>query len=279
MHLQNIFSHTSRRIFASKNVYLHLNQNTLYYGNDTQTPKHQPVETEQRRVHLLCRSNCEPHPCGYRRSTPRADSNIGSLQGQSRKNGGNCGQSRISEETAEIAEVDSEEDAIIVYINATIRNAKSSPLSDKKVAGTTLYNATKPYIGIQRLPQRQQVQKVSGLLSDLAKEEVASHLETLGLIEEVERLDTLNARYLSLLTSRADSQIANAVEASKPIRTEMDAQYDEMITTAWAFSIATPSDALTNFIAFLNKLIDDTNTAYNQRMAQSGKKEETKNDL
>lgn len=91
MHLQNIFSHTSRRIFASKNVYLHLNQNTLYYGNDTQTPKHQPVETEQRRVHLLCRSNCEPHPCGYRRSTPRADSNIGSLQGQSRKNGGNCG--------------------------------------------------------------------------------------------------------------------------------------------------------------------------------------------
>jgi len=183
-------------------------------------------------------------------------------------------QSRISEETAEIAEVDSEEDAIIVYINATIRNAKSSPLSDKKVAGTTLYNATKPYIGIQRLPQRQQVQKVSGLLSDLAKEEVASHLETLGLIEEVERLDTLNARYLSLLTSRADSQIANAVEASKPIRTEMDAQYDEMITTVWAFSIASPSDALTNFIVFLNKLIDDTNTAYNQRMAQSGKASE-----
>lgn len=184
-------------------------------------------------------------------------------------------QSRISEETAEIAEVDSEEDAIIVYINATIRNAKSSPLSDKKVAGTALYNATKPYIGIQRLPQRQQVQKVSGLLSDLAKEEVASHLETLGLIEEVERLDTLNARYLSLLTSRADSQIANAVEASKPIRTEMDAQYDEMITTIWAFSIASPSDALTNFIVFLNKLIDDTNTAYNQRMAQSGKASET----
>lgn len=183
-------------------------------------------------------------------------------------------QSRISEETAEIAEVDSEEDAIIVYINATIRNAKSSPLSDKKVAGTALYNATKPYIGIQRLPQRQQVQKVSGLLSDLAKEEVASHLETLGLIEEVERLDTLNARYLSLLTSRADSQIANAVEASKPIRTEMDAQYDEMITTIWAFSIASPSDALTNFIVFLNKLIDDTNTAYNQRMAQSGKASE-----
>lgn len=183
-------------------------------------------------------------------------------------------QSRISEETAEIAEVDSEEDAIIVYINATIRNAKSSPLSDKKAAGTALYNVTKPYIGIQRLPQRQQVQKVSGLLSDLAKEEVATYIETLGLVEEIERLDTLNARYLDLLTRRADSQVTNAVESAKPIRTEMDAQYNEMITTAWAFSIATPSDVLTAFIVFLNKLIDDTNTAYNQRMAQSGKKEE-----
>lgn len=180
-------------------------------------------------------------------------------------------QSRISEETAEIAEVDTEEDAIIVYINATIRNAKSSPISDKKAAGTALYNATKPYIGIQRLPQRQQVQKVSGLLADLAKEDVAVHIETLGLIEEVERLDSLNARYLNLLTKRADSQVANAVEASKPIRTEMDAQYDELITTAWAFSIATPSETLTNFIVFVNKLIDDTVTAYNQRTAQSGK--------
>ena len=151
-------------------------------------------------------------------------------------------QSRISEETAEIAEVDSEEDAIIVYINATIRNAKSSPLSDKKAAGTALYNVTKPYVGIQRLPQRQQVQKVSGLLADLAKEEIAAHIETLGLVDEIERLDFLNARYLDLLTRRADNQVANAVESAKPIRTEMDAQYDEMITTAWAFSIAAPSE-------------------------------------
>ena len=180
-------------------------------------------------------------------------------------------QSRISEETAEIAEVDAEEDSIIVYINAAIRTAKSSPISEKKAAGTALYNATKPYIGVQRLPQRQQVQKVNGLLHDLAKEELAAHIATLGLTEEVDRLDFLNARYLDLLTSRADSQVANAVEASKPVRAEMDAQYDEMITTAWAFSIAVPSETLTNFIIFLNKLIDDTNTAYNQRMAQSGK--------
>lgn len=179
--------------------------------------------------------------------------------------------SRISDETAEIAQVDSDEDALIVYLMGAIRNAKSSPISDKKTAGTTLYNATKPYTGMQRLPQRQQVQKVDGFLSDLAKEDLAAHIATLGLTEEVERLDFLNARYSTLLTKRAESQVANAVEASKPIRTEMDAQYDEMITTAWAFSIAAPSETLTNFIVFVNKLIDDTVTAYNQRTAQSSK--------
>lgn len=180
-------------------------------------------------------------------------------------------QSRISEETAQIAEVDAEEDSVIVYINAAIRAAKSSPLSEKKTAATALYNATKPYIGMQRLPRRQQVQKVDGLLHDLAKEGLAAQIATIGLTEEVERLSALNARYGQLLSQRADSQVANVMEASKPVRAEMDAQYDEMVSTAWAFSIAVPSETLTGFIVFLNKLVNDTTTAYNQRMAQSGK--------
>lgn len=180
-------------------------------------------------------------------------------------------QSRISEETAEIAAIDAEEDDVIVYLNSAFRTAKSSPVAAKRKAGTALYNATKPYIGIQRLPQRQQVQKVIGLLNDLAKADLAAHIATLGLTQEVESLTALNARYQALLESRANSQIANIMEDSKTVRMEMDAQYNEMATTAFAFSVATPSEALTNFIVFVNKLIDDTNAAYNQRIAQSKK--------
>lgn len=183
-------------------------------------------------------------------------------------------QSRVSEETAQIAEVDKQEDELIVYLMATFRNAKSSPIAAKKAAGTTLYNATKPYVGAQRLPQRQQVQTIQGLLNDLAKGELTAHVQTLGLADEVSELSSLNARYSSLLDARVNSRIVNAVEAAKPIRLEMNELYDEMITTVWAFSIATPSKDLTNFVVFVNKLIDDTNTAYNQRMAQSKKKEE-----
>lgn len=180
-------------------------------------------------------------------------------------------QSRVAGETAEIGEVDAEEDSLLVYLNAAIRTAKSSSVAAKKAAGTALYNATKPYVGVQRLPQRQQVQKVEGLLLDLAKEDLAAHLETVGLKEEVESLRKLNARYQTLLESRANSQVANSMEASKSIRTEMDELYDEMITTIFAFSVAVPSETLTEFIVFLNKLVADTTTAYNQRTAQSGK--------
>lgn len=180
-------------------------------------------------------------------------------------------QSRISAETAEIAAIDAEEDSVIVYLLGVFRNAKSSPLAAKKTAGTALYNATKPYIGIQGLPQRQQVQKVDGLLNDLAKADLAAHITTLGLKEEVEQLTTLNTRYRTLLESRASTQLANTLEDSKAVRAEMDVQYNEIVTTAFAFSVATPTDVLTNFIVFVNKLIDDTNTAYNQRMAQSKK--------
>ena len=54
----------------------------------------------------------------------------------------------------------------------------------------------------------------------------------------------------------------------------MYGQYDELVSTAWAFSVAVPSDALSGFVASVNKLIADTNTAYNQRMAQRKKEEE-----
>ena len=39
-------------------------------------------------------------------------------------------------------------------------------------------------------------------------------------------------------------------------------------------SVATPSKEATDFVVYMNKLIADTETAYNQRMAQRGKKKE-----
>ena len=192
-------------------------------------------------------------------------------------------QSRISDETADIVAVDKEADDLITYILSAIRSAKQSPVAAQKAAATTLYNATKPYAGIQQMAQRQEVQQARGLLTDLAKSDLKAHVQTLALHPAVDQLSATITRYASLLESRAASQVAVNLGAAKPVREKMNDEYDEMTTVAFAFSIAAPATELTTFITKLNKLIDDTNTAYNQSRAQmkvtksttsSGKKSE-----
>ena len=177
-------------------------------------------------------------------------------------------QSRISDETADIVAVDKETDDLITYILSAIRSAKQSPVAAQKAAATTLYNATKPYAGIQRMAQRQEVQQARGLLTDLAKPDLKAHVQTLALQPAVDQLKTTVDRYASLLESRSASQVAANLGAAKPVREKMNDEYDEMTTVAFAFSIAAPAAELTTFITKLNKLIDDTTTAYNQSRAQ-----------
>lgn len=177
-------------------------------------------------------------------------------------------QSRVSDETAQIAEVDKQADDLIVYLMAAFRTGKSSPITAQRTAATTLYNATRPYIGCQTLPQGQQVQAMRGLLVDLAKPALAAHVKTLGLAPVVEQLDSVTSDYAALLDARAASQSASRLDAAKTVRTETDPQYDEIATRAFATSVVTPTAETAAFVTALNKLIADTDAAYNQRIAQ-----------
>lgn len=182
-------------------------------------------------------------------------------------------QSRIAEETAQIAETDKQEDDLLTYIFSAVKNGRNHPIDSKRAAAQTLYNLLKPYTGVQSLPQRQQVQTVEGMLKDLQKVENAACVSALNLDEEVGQLEVLNEDYRNYLAMRAESQTANPAESAKPVRTEMYDQYDELVTTAWAYSIASPSAALSAFVTSVNKLIADTRTAYNLRMGQRNKPE------
>ena len=186
-------------------------------------------------------------------------------------------QSRIADETARIAETDKQQDDLLSYIFSAVKAGRNHPLVAKREAAQALYNVLKPYFGLQNLAQRQQVQTVDGMMADLVKDANAAHVTTLALDEEVEQLDSLNTVYRNLLAARADSQTANPVESAKPLRIEMTAQYDEITTTVWAFSIAVPAPELSTFVTQVNKLIADTTAAYNQRIAQQRAAQKKKN--
>ena len=184
-------------------------------------------------------------------------------------------QSRASVETAQIAETDKKADELIVYLMATFRTNLTSPIQAMRNAAETLYLKTKPYVGCQTLPQGQQIQKMRGLLSDLSTADMSAHITTLGLTAVVEELNTITAQYSTLIEQRTASQLANKLDAGKTVRLELDEQYDDLVTIAFVTSVATPSKEATDFVVYMNKLIADTETAYNQRVAQRGKKEET----
>ena len=183
-------------------------------------------------------------------------------------------QSRASVETAQIAEVDKKADELIVYLMATFRTNRTSPIQAMRTAAEALYLKTKPYVGCQTLPQGQQIQKMRGLLSDITSTEMSAHITTLGLTAVVTELGNITTQYSALIEQRAMSQLENKLDASKSVRLELDEQYDDLVTIAFVTSVATPSQAATDFVVYMNKLIADTNTAYNQRIAQSGKKKD-----
>ena len=183
-------------------------------------------------------------------------------------------QSRASVETAQIAETDKKADELIIYLMATFRTNLTSPIQTMRNAAETLYLKTKPYVGCQTLPQGQQIQKMRGLLSDLSTADMSAHITTLGLTAVVEELNTITAQYSALIEQRTASQLANKLDAGKTVRLELDEQYDDLVTIAFVTSVATPSKEATDFVVYMNKLIADTETAYNQRMAQRGKKKE-----
>lgn len=182
-------------------------------------------------------------------------------------------ESRISDETAKIADVDNQTDDLIIYIFDSLRSNKKSPLATRKAAATELYNALKPYAGCYRLAQRQEIQAVRGMLTDLAKEQLAAHVTALGLDDVVEALKESVEQYAALLLQREEGKAEN-VGVVKKVRASLVEQYEYITTMAFAFSVAEPSEELDNFIQKTNLLIDSAKKAYNLRTGTKGGKEE-----
>ncbi|MDL2304115.1 DUF6261 family protein [Bacteroides sp. OttesenSCG-928-D19] len=183
-------------------------------------------------------------------------------------------QSRISDLTETIAETDKECDHLISYIFAMIDAAVKSPIAVENQAAKHLVNVVKPYRGIQRMAQGQQIQQTKGMLMDLGKDANFAATETLNMGLAIQELRKANNRYMAQIEERAQGQIDSALPAAKAVRQEMNAQYDYITTRAFITSVATPSDEATTFVKAMNKLIADTNHAYNQRMAQIKREEE-----
>lgn len=174
--------------------------------------------------------------------------------------------SRISDETALLAETDKQRDELVVYFNATIRQMTKSPVPSQRNAAVSLYNQAKPYVGIQKLADQQETQQILGLLLDMEKEPNKSNVTTLGLTTVLEELKTVNDKFIALTQERLANKVSASIDSGKVIRGRMDQLYGDMILLAQSYNVVQPTGETTAFVTAVNALIDETKARYNQRV-------------
>ena len=175
-------------------------------------------------------------------------------------------QSRISDETALLLDLDKRRDDLVVYLTTTVSQMRKSPIEAQRAAAQTVYNIIKPYIGIYKSANQQETAQIQGLLLDLDKEGVPALIQTLGLKEIQDSLRAANDEYAKLTAQRTGNRAASIKEASMAVRLRMDDLYDDMTTIAFVQSVAAPTAETARFVNELNALIDETTALYNQRI-------------
>jgi hypothetical protein len=174
-------------------------------------------------------------------------------------------QSRISKETKDLNNLNTERNSLVQYILSIFRTERKSPVELRKKAAEILYDVTKKYIGTQYTSNRSKIIIIEGLLLDLRKMENKTYIETLSLVEAVNKLEEVNTKYNELKNERAENQIANNLGNTKEVRTITDKQYDIIVSRIFALNVITPTEDTKKFIVSINKLITDTLTSYKQR--------------
>lgn len=187
-------------------------------------------------------------------------------------------QSRISDETAQMLDVDKQRDDLVIYATSSVSQMTKSPLTAQRSVAQTVYNIIKPYIGIYKSANQQETAQIEGLLADLAKPGVPEIIKTLGLTDVITALREANTKYATLTTQRTNNKAASIKENSAAVRLRMDVLYDDMTTMAFVQSIAAPTTETATFVNQLNTLIDETSALYNQRMAAAKAAKKPEND-
>lgn len=181
-----------------------------------------------------------------------------------------------AEETATMNELEAKRDEKGLYIIDTVRNSRNLPFPEIAQAAQALWYVVSPYEGFHTLPNMQETATIEGMILDLTKDANAGYVQTLALTPTLEELIITNTEYKNLTEQRTKSREEAKTADSKTLRTEMDAIVQYITDVAFAHNTVTPSDKLSSYINSINAIIDEANTAYNQRTAQQKKKDEKK---
>lgn len=175
-------------------------------------------------------------------------------------------QSLISDLTARIAEADHKCDALLQYLFMLLDAGRHSPVEADRLAYISLYNGTKVYRGIAKLPQLQQITQTKGLVQDVSSAGLSEHIIRLNLTSLVQEIDNANLEYSQLVDQRRNEQAKKKLPPARTVRREMTEQYRVLMATVEANHLVAPTADTAGFIEKQNALIAEVTARYNLRM-------------
>lgn len=184
-------------------------------------------------------------------------------------------QSRTYDETENRKEVDQLRLDYCSFLLTRINNARKLVKGEKLDAATRLANITKPYAKIAKIPNNQRTELINGLLFDLKKEENAAAIKTLDLTEYMMMLEEFNDQYTALTKQMSASRLVKTQGNVQMIRDEIDDLLDDIHLQAQSWQVCHPTEQSRTFIIEANHLVDEAETAYNQRKTGKTAKEGT----
>ena len=174
------------------------------------------------------------------------------------------GQSKKDPNSEEINRLDQERDQLLTYFFTKIAAEMRSPVVEIEAAATLLGDFLLQYRGIQSKANRQETQLIKSLLLDAQQEKYTAALQTLKLDTTLTKLKTVHESYENLLDLRTNEGQATNLIITKPLRKEMDEQYDFLSTKLFATNVVNPIPESEKAIADLNSLIKATQLARRQ---------------
>jgi len=174
-------------------------------------------------------------------------------------------QLKKDENSEVLVQLDNDRDQLLTYFFMKISSEMRSPDPANEEAATQLGDFLIQYRGIQKKPNRQETQLIKGLLLDAQQGKYTAPLQTLQLTTVLTKLKKLNEDYEQLLEHRTNEGLAATFIATKPLRSEMDLQYDALSTKLFALNVVSPLPESQKAITSLNNLIKATMVARRQR--------------
>lgn len=187
--------------------------------------------------------------------------------------------SKLKAETKPKKEIDRLRDRMLAYIIERIDFSREALDAAVAAAAEKLYLVAKPYRGAGRLAYNQETVMIKGFLLDLNKSENLDAVQTLGIENDLDTLQSYNSQFEALVK---EADVKNSSldmnEKMRDLRVQMGDWYQDMVSLAFASNVLNESEESLYFMTGLNALIRDVKTLYKQRIAQlnSGKEETSK---